>query len=58
MEENRDIICVGASAGGVEALSELVAGLPPDLPAATFIVQHMSPDATSMLPDILGRQSL
>jgi two-component system, chemotaxis family, protein-glutamate methylesterase/glutaminase len=50
-----DIIVVGASAGGVEALQGLVSGLPADLPAAVFIVLHMSPDAPSLLPHILNR---
>lgn len=49
------IIVVGASAGGVEALSQLVAGLPPDLPAAVFVVLHISPGGTSTLPQILSR---
>jgi two-component system chemotaxis response regulator CheB len=51
----RDIIVIGASSGGVEVLTSLVAGLPPDLPAALFIVLHVSPDAPSMLPAILNR---
>jgi len=38
----QDIIVVGASAGGVEALSRLVGDLPDDLPAAVFIVLHMA----------------
>lgn len=50
-----DIVVVGASAGGVEALSQLVQLLPPDLPAALFIVLHITPDHTSALPAILGR---
>jgi two-component system, chemotaxis family, protein-glutamate methylesterase/glutaminase len=50
-----DIIVVGASAGGVEALQVLVTGLPADLPAAVFVVLHMSPDAPSSLPQILDR---
>lgn len=36
-----DIIVAGASAGGMETLSTLVSGLPPDLPAALFVVWHM-----------------
>jgi two-component system chemotaxis response regulator CheB len=50
-----DIVVVGASAGGVEALTRLVAGLPPALPAALFVVLHMPLDARSMLPAILAR---
>lgn len=53
----RDIIVVGASAGGVPALSTLVAALPADLPAAVFIVLHLSPDSPSLLPQILGREA-
>lgn len=50
-----DIIVIGASAGGVEALKELVSGLPADLPAVIFIVLHVSPHGTSVLPHILTR---
>jgi two-component system chemotaxis response regulator CheB len=50
-----DIIVVGASMGGVEALKRLVSTLPPDLPAAVFIVCHFPTDGTSVLPQILSR---
>jgi len=52
-----DTIVVGASAGGVQALSKLVASLPSDLPAAMFIVLHVPADSTSFLPQILTRES-
>ncbi len=46
---------IGASAGGVQALCEVVAGLPRDFPAAVFIVLHISSHPTSALPHILSR---
>jgi two-component system chemotaxis response regulator CheB len=49
----RDIIVIGASAGGVYALKDLVAALPYDFQASLFIVQHVSPHSPSYLPDIL-----
>ena len=52
---SRDVIVVGASSGGVEALTKLLAPLPPDLPAAIFIVLHVRPDGPSYLPAILNR---
>jgi two-component system chemotaxis response regulator CheB len=51
---SRDIITIGASAGGVEALSRIASGLPASLPAAVFVVLHMSPDLPSYLPQILS----
>jgi two-component system chemotaxis response regulator CheB len=49
------IVVVGASAGGVEALSALVHGLPADLRAALFVVLHTAPKGYSLLPEILAR---
>jgi two-component system chemotaxis response regulator CheB len=51
----RDIIVIGSSAGGVEALQRLCAALPADLPAAVFIAQHLSPSARSVLPQLLDK---
>ena len=49
-----DIIVIGTSAGGVDALRELVRHLPPDLPAAIFVVMHIPADSQSILPQILS----
>jgi two-component system chemotaxis response regulator CheB len=49
------LIVVGASAGGTEALLQLVRALPADLPAAVCIVTHIPAHTESLLPQILGR---
>lgn len=54
MFSNR-VVVVGASAGGIGSLIELVKQLPADLPAAVLLVQHLSPHHPSDLPAILSR---
>jgi two-component system chemotaxis response regulator CheB len=49
-----DIIVIGASAGGVEAISRVVSELPRDLKASVLVVLHVS-RGKSMLPEILSR---
>jgi len=51
----RDIVVIGASAGGVFALQELAATLPADCKATFFVVQHLSANTPSYLPQILTR---
>ena len=52
---HRDIILIGASAGGVQTLAELVRHLPRDLPATVFVVIHIAPFGASSMPAILSR---
>ncbi|MGH7679894.1 MAG: chemotaxis protein CheB [Gemmatimonadaceae bacterium] len=49
------IVVVGASAGGVEAVSRVVHDLPANLPAALFVAVHFPPYSASTLPRILSR---
>ena len=49
------VVVVGTSAGGIDALRVLVAGLPATFPAAICAVIHMAPDSPGVLPGILGR---
>ncbi|MBW0000281.1 MAG: chemotaxis protein CheB [Verrucomicrobia bacterium] len=51
----KDIIVIGTSTGGSEALQVVVSGLPADLRAALFIVLHISADGLGILPDTLAR---
>jgi len=49
------IVGIGASAGGLEAFSELLRALPTDTGMAFVLVQHLSPSHPSQLADILSR---
>jgi two-component system, chemotaxis family, protein-glutamate methylesterase/glutaminase len=51
---HRNIVVVGASAGGVEALEVLVAGLPETFPAAVFVVLHIPAHTPSQLHTVLA----
>ncbi len=48
---------IGASAGGLEALRNLVRNLPPVLSATYIVTQHMAPHHKSMLAEIIGRET-
>lgn len=52
-----DIIVIGASAGGIEAIREITRRLNARLKAAVFVVVHISPDSSGLLPNILNRSS-
>src|SRR5256714_7343693 len=52
-----DLVVVGSSAGGVEALSILVSTLPADFPAPIVLAQHLDPNRPSSLDGILQRRT-
>ena len=53
----RDIIAIGGSAGSLEALKEIVRKLPADLPAAVFVVIHLSPRSRNYVVEILQKST-
>lgn len=50
----RNIIVIGASAGGFEVIKQIVTDLPADLEAAIFVVWHMAADVRGILPQVLN----
>ncbi|GAA0243723.1 chemotaxis response regulator protein-glutamate methylesterase [Cryptosporangium japonicum] len=52
-----DVIAVGCSTGGPDALAKVVQGFPKDLPVPVVVVQHMPPIFTKMFADRLDRAS-
>ena len=51
------VVVIGASAGGIDALKQVLSGLPADLPAAVLIVQHLQPSRRTQLPEYLNRHA-
>jgi two-component system CheB/CheR fusion protein len=56
-ENDTTIVAIGASAGGIEALSELISNLPADTGLAFVLVQHLDPRHHSLLTELLGRKT-
>src|SRR3984893_3371653 len=52
-----DLVVIGSSAGGIEALSILVSTLPADFPAPIVLAQHLDPNRPSSLDVILQRRT-
>ena len=57
MPDGFDIIALAASAGGLKALTEVLAALPARFPTAIVVVQHLDPRHRSLMADILGRRT-
>jgi two-component system chemotaxis response regulator CheB len=55
MVSGHNVVAIGASAGGVEALRQLVSHLPADLGASLFVTIHLPATSPSVLPGILAR---
>lgn len=52
-----DVVALAASAGGLTALSKVLAGLPAHFPAALVVVQHLDPHHRSLLANILNKRT-
>jgi two-component system, chemotaxis family, protein-glutamate methylesterase/glutaminase len=57
MPKSHGLVIVGASWGGLHALSRIVSGLPPDFAVPVAIVQHRSRDAGMLLTELLQDQT-
>jgi two-component system chemotaxis response regulator CheB len=52
-----DIVALASSAGGLAALSRVLAALPASFPATLVVVQHLAPQHRSLMADILSRRT-
>jgi len=52
-----ELIAIAASAGGLNALTQVLSALPRDFPVAILVVQHLDPRHRSLMADILGRRT-
>ena len=56
-DKDISVVCIGASAGGLEAFAELLRNLPPQSGLAFVLVQHLDPRHSSQLVQILSRET-
>jgi two-component system chemotaxis response regulator CheB len=54
---NFDVVALGASAGGLNALRQVLSGLPINFPSSIVVVQHLAPGHKSWMAPLLGRSS-
>ena len=57
MPSGFDVVALAASAGGLNALTHVLAALPADFPVALVVVQHLDPRHRSLMADILSRRT-
>ncbi len=55
--ESFTVVAIGASAGGLEAIKQLLEHLSPDTGMAYIYMQHLSPDHKSILPELLSKST-
>jgi two-component system chemotaxis response regulator CheB len=53
-----DIVAMAASAGGLNALTQVLGALPREFPVGILVVQHLDPRHRSLMAEILGRRTL
>ena len=51
------VVAIGASAGGLQPLEEFFTNLPNNPGAAFVILQHLSPDFPSLMPELIQRRT-
>ncbi|MCA2009837.1 chemotaxis protein CheB [Tritonibacter mobilis] len=57
VDERFYIVGVGASAGGLDAIKQLLSRVPANFPHSFVVIQHLSPDYKSLMTEILGRET-
>lgn len=55
--ERCDVVAIASSAGGINALGEVLGSLPSDLGAPVLVVQHLDPRRPTTIAEVLGRRS-
>src|SRR5215813_1660079 len=54
---NFDVVAMGASAGGLSALTQVLRTLPKNFPSSVVVVQHLAPGHKSWIANLLGRST-
>src|SRR3989454_6701802 len=55
VDESFPVVGIGASAGGLEAFTQLLRELPPDINMALVLIQHLDPTYKSLLAELLSK---